>query len=282
MAYIHIHQPEPERLLTMNKTILDRIIKLRTLGERASNMNEAEVALRMANQLMEAYDLEEADLALHETSDEARVNIVHEDVKAGYNGRTRSKGMACFPAVAKLTNVQMVTTPWTKAITLVGHDTDVELAKYFISIIESSLDRSYTAWKKDQAAGTLGRNAKGTFQLAMALRIIRTLNGMIDDKERAAGATARVYDKNPQYITQAVAADLAPSDKALLVIGMRNDKAEAVNAKFKELFPDLRKGTPITSRGGSANAYSAGTAAGSRVSFNRGVGGSAQLALGSR
>lgn len=264
---------------------LQRILNLRELGSRTSSEAEAMAAMAAAERLMHSLRITEAELVLAEATGEISVEIVHEYQSGIRNGRNRHKVQACVWGIERFCEVEVVITDGGSKLHWIGDKPDVELAMYLVDLLRGALDREYSLWSRRQQA--VGRGAKGAFQTAMASRINDRLSEMTrsrkKEREQALRDAQRLLD-----VPAAQALGLAVANgnlkqltsTALVMVSAAHVKQEAVRAAFKVAYGHTRlgKASGFSARG-SASAYSAGRAAGDRVSFGRPLGGASQARL---
>lgn len=244
--------------------ILQRIANLRArASDEASSEAETMAAMVRAEKLMEAYRVSEADLAMAESEGRVKIEIVHKSVDAS-NGSQRHKVQLCWGAIMQLTNTKGVRFMHINEIQLTGDRTDVEYALYLFDLIKAGLDRAYAAYRKEQK-GTVGRNAKASFQMAMADTVSARLYAMARENEaerREARAKAETL------------ADMTTSDsRALVIADAHEEKRVETERAYRAAHPRVRTGPGWSSRGGNGSAGSAGRAAGARLGLGRGIGG---------
>ncbi|MFA7408574.1 MAG: DUF2786 domain-containing protein, partial [Anaerolineaceae bacterium] len=155
--------------------ILQRVLNLRAksedLGASEAEMN---TAFTMAMKLMEAYSIEEAELALAETEGRIKLEIVTQIMEASaLKGRKqRHIVVQCLHAIGQFTETKGVywrQGPKAGRIEFTGHRPDVELANFLLVVIRDALDREYENYRRGNPA--VGYGAKTSFQTAMANRI---------------------------------------------------------------------------------------------------------------
>jgi hypothetical protein len=275
--------------MTDRTNILQRIINLRELADSSSSEAEAFNAMRVAEKMMAAYRIEEAELALAEGLGEIKVDIVSEtSFDVGLKvGRNRHKVQSCLWAIESYCEVEVVIKHrWEKdGVHVIGDKPDVDLFWYLLDLCRDALDREYDRWKKTQQA--VGRGAKGSFQIAMADRIAARLRTMRREREvarrDAEAEAAKALNKPAEDIRMAVSNGdykALSSNMALIVSSAAEQKRKAVDAAYKAAYANTRLGTASGfsyASGGSAAA--AGRSAGNSVNFGRPIGGCAQARL---
>ena len=128
------------------KTVKDKIRKLLALG-MSNSLNEANVAMSKAMQLMSEWALSIDDIELAES------DIVHIKIDTGSKNRGELDG--CLMNLAKLYSCKIWTeTPykWAKVknnvlLNVIGYDTDVELFKHFHKVIGKVYEASFNKYK---------------------------------------------------------------------------------------------------------------------------------------
>lgn len=247
--------------------ILQRIANLRArANDDASSEAEVMTAMNRAEKLMESYRVTEADLAIAESEGRVKIEIVEKSVRAA-NGSIRHKCQLCWSAIGRLTNTKSVRYSRSNEIRFTGDVADVEYAIYLMELIRGGMDRAYAAYRRE-TGGATGRNAKASFQIAMAQALNTRLYAMCREAEaerkeaRARAGTAKLADLN------------VSDSRALVIADAFEDKRKATEEAFTKAHPRLRTG-PGWSSGGSHNrsAGSAGAAAGQRLGLGRGIGG---------
>ena len=255
----------------MDRTkILQRIANLRARAEDdASSENEAMVAAAKAADLMEAYNVAEAELAVAETEGRVQIEIVSEQV-ASKNGKQDHRAISCATGIASLTTTKVINLRRTGKVEFTGHRPDVETATYLFELIRNALDREYASWSLRQGPG-VGRGAKASFQLGMVNRInIRLAQMAREQREARESAAERVEREAPQIARS--------QSTELVIVDVLKEKVEKTEQAFREKYPKTRT-TYSSRRAGNGSAYGAGYAAGGRIGLNRGVGQSRQKAL---
>lgn len=265
--------------MTERNDIIQRIVNLRGLADSTASENEAMSALGVADKLMKAYRLSEAEIAMAEATGEVKVEIVSEFQSGINSGRNRHKVQQCVWAIEQYCEVEVVIKRRGEDVLhWIGDKPDVELAMYLVDMIRTAMDRAYNSWRRQQQG--VGRGAKGTFQLAMACRIIERLKELARqrDKDRKVAlleAQAALSKDQAEALGVAVAnGDIAElTDTALIVVAAAEVKKAAVQETFQTRYGQTRLGTASGfSYRGSRTAYDAGRSAGNSVNFGRPVG----------
>jgi hypothetical protein len=253
--------------------ILQRVMNLRARAEDAgSSEAEMNAALVMAMKLMEAYSIEEAELALAEASGEIKLEVITRvastDILKGK--KQKHKVLLCLTGIEAFTETKCVFNSYSGAVTFTGHRPDVEVAEFLVGIIKEALDREFLNYKRREIA--LGYGAKVSFQNAMAQRVSRRLYDMA--RERDNDRAAKKCEAQRLQIENAS----TTSSTALIVSDIAAQKAKEVAAEFRKAHPRLRTVKTFT-RSTNSNAFSAGRAAGDRVNLGRAISGSNRKAL---
>ena len=251
---------------TQRDKMLQRVMNLRAKAENdGASEAEMQTAFTMAQKLMDAYNIEEAELALAEAEGRIVLEIVQQKADtSALIGKQRHKIVSVLGSIAEFTSTRSVYSRYTGDITFVGHRPDVELANYLVAVIREAMEREYMIYRRSNAA--VGYGAKASFQNAMANRVSNRLYKMAS--ETAAERKAEAAKAEKLKIENSATA----SSTALVVSEIAEQKRKEVNDKFTKLYPSLRKSYGF---GYSKNvtAHSAGAAAGNRVNLGRAVGG---------
>jgi len=254
---------------TNRDKILERIANLRARAEDdGSSESEAMFALKRANDMMEAYEVSEVELALAEEEGRITIEVVQRRVSSRIrNGNQRHKVQLALYGIEQFTATKVVIhNGWSDdELTWVGDKPDVEMAIYLVEMISHALDQEYERWKRTQLG--VGRGAKASFQTAMAYRISSRLQDMAREKQTERRRAAEEARALPD----------ASKSTALVLVDAMEAKEEEVLTTFKAAFPKLGKAR-IGGSMNNGNAYNAGRQAGDRVNFGRPVGGSASRA----
>lgn len=266
--------------MTDRNDIISRIANLRGLADSTGSENEAMASLRIADKLMAAYRIEEAEIAMAEATGSVKVEVVSEQ-QGGINvGRNRHKVQLCIWMVADYCEVKAVlNTRWgEQRINWIGDKPDVELAKYLIAMIAEAMESEYARWKRSQQA--VGRAAKGTFQIAMASQINTRLRQMVSEraaerKQLLLDAKATLTPEEGAKLGIAVGnGDISQlTDTGLVVVAAVEAKRIEVDRAYNERYGKVRLGTAkgFSYRSGG-NATAGGRAAGARVNLGRPIG----------
>lgn len=254
--------------------ILQRVLNLRARADDAgSSEAEMNAALTKAMNMMESYNIEEAELALAEASGEIKLEVVTKVVNTNVlKGRKQKhKLLSCLTGIEAFTETKCVFSGQSGEITFTGHRPDVEMADFLASVIKEALDREFINYKR-QLGGRTGYGAKTSFQNAMAWRVSTRLYDMARERDKE-----RAENKKKEEKLRLENAETSTST-ALIVSDIAEQKAKEVSAEFRKAHPRLRT-VKTFSRSSNGNAFSAGRAAGDRVNLGRAVGRSTQKAL---
>ena len=280
--------------MTDRTDIMQRILNLRELAQSSSSEAEAMNAMKIADKMMHAYRIEEAELALAEGLGEIKVEIVDETkFGLGLNvGRVRHKVQSVIWSLEQYCEIEIVLTsryaygqPKENGIHAIGDKPDVELFWYLLEMIRDAMDREYARWLRTQQG--VGRGAKAAFQLAMGNRITERLNQLRrerdTEREEAEAAAVKALNLPADQVRMAVSngdIKMLSSSMALVVASAAEQKRKAVHEAYQAAYKNTRLGTSsgfgYTS---NASASSAGRSAGNRVGLGRPVGGGASRGL---
>lgn len=253
---------------TQRDKILQRVLNLRAKAENdGASESEMQSAFTMAAKLMDAYNIEEAELALAETEGRIVLDIINKVLDTNcMNGKQRHKIILCLTGVGAFTSTKAVYNRYTGEITFTGHRPDVELANYLTAVVKEALDREYETYRMNNKA--VGYGAKTAFQTSMASRVSTRLHEMAREAEQNRQSGKREAEK--MQIENAATA----SSTALVIAEIAEMKRKEVNEAYQKAHPRLRS-MPSFSYGSNYTAHGAGRAAGDRVNLNRAVSGSA-------
>lgn len=250
--------------------MLQRVLNLRArASDDASSEAEMNTALTMCQKLMDAYNIEEAELALAEAEGRIELEIVRKvaDTSVLKGRKQKHKVLNVLSSIATFTETKVVINSYSGDITFTGHRPDTELANYLVAVIKEALDREFDRYKRS-VAGRIGYGAKNSFQVAMASRVSQRLNDMANERD-----ADRAAEKEKAQKLQIENGSTA-SSTALVISEIAEQKAKEVNAEFRKAYPRL--GTVRTSyRSTNGTAHGAGRAAGDRVNLGRGISGAA-------
>jgi len=263
--------------MTYRIDILQRILNLRTLGDRTTSQNEAIAAMAAADKMMRAYRIDEAELALAEGLDQIKVEVVDRwsERDATKNGRLRHKSVACIWALRDYCEVKVVLYNRTGEYRVIGDRPDADLFEYLYGVVRSAMDREYASWKKTQQGVASG--TKAAFQIAMAHAINTRLSEMVRERRQerrdAEAAEAKLLNKSAEDVRSLVASGNLRelTSTAMIVVAAVEQKRVAVEAAYQNAYKGVRMGraSGFATRSGSGNARQAGAAAGRRVNFGR-------------
>jgi hypothetical protein len=249
---------------TQRDKILQRVMNLRAKAEN-DGASEAEMqsAFTMAAKLMDAYSIEEAELALAETEGRIVLDIINKVVDTTcMNGKQRHKIILCLTGVGAFTSTKAVYNRYSGEITFTGHRPDVELANYIVAVVKEALDREYETYRMNNKS--VGYGAKTAFQTSMASRVSSRLYEMAREAEANRQSEKRQAEKMQIENTA------TSSSTALIVAEIAEMKRKEVNEAYKKAHPRLRS-MPSFSYGSNYTAHGAGRAAGDRVNLNRAI-----------
>lgn len=259
--------------------LIDTVLRLRALGEGAGTEAEALGALAKADNLMKAYRLSEAEIALAETQGQVDVEIVHmqtDPMRVNPRSRVRHKACSCITRVGEYTETHPITLSRNGAVEFTGDKADVELAVWMMGMIRDAMGRAYESWKAGQQS--VGRSAKGTFQIAMAQAINSRLYSMTAardaERRKAKAEAAKALAVDPSVVEAMVAPEAMAeltSTALVVVAAAERKKVESLKA-YEARHPTRRKTPGFTYRAGTS-AYAAGQSAGRNVNLSRPVNG---------
>jgi hypothetical protein len=253
---------------TKRDAMLQRVLNLRARAEDAgSSEAEMNTALTMAMKLMDAYNIEEAELALAQADGRIVLEVVRKkaDVSLLKGKKKAHKLINTLTAIAKFTETKVIVDQYRGTIEYTGHRPDTELANYLTAVIREALDREYENYQRKAVA--VGYGAKNAFQVAMSYRISARLLSMATNRN-IQRAEERAKAQQLKIENAATA-----SSTALVVSEIAEQKAREVNAAFSKAYPTLSK-VKVSNRTSNGTAHGAGYAAGDRVHLGHAVGGS--------
>lgn len=198
--------------------ILERVLNLRAKAENAgSSEAEMNTAFTMAAKLMDAYNIEEAELALAESEGRIVLDVITKQTKntifKGSNSGHKHKVLGCLWAITKFTETKSVYSTYDGKVTFTGHRPDVEMAEFLFDVIKNALDNAYDNYRR--ANSGVGYGAKTSFQLAMGRRINERLIELVNarDAERAANKkkaqALAIEDQNTASSTALIISEIA-------------------------------------------------------------------------
>ena len=253
--------------------MLQRVVNLRVRAEDAgSSEAEMNTALTMAMRLMEAYNIEEAELALAEASGEIKLDVITKVAETNIlkGKKQKHKVLMALTGIERFTETQCVYNAQSGKVTFTGHRPDIELADFLVAVIKEALDREYDNYKRSVSA--TGYGAKASFQYAMASRVSQRLNNMAAERDDE-------RNSNRQKAKRAMIENAATaSSTALVVSDIAEQKAKEVGTEFRKAHPRIRS-VKTFSRANNGTAFGAGRDAGDRVNLGRAIGKSSQKAL---
>jgi len=253
--------------------MLERIINLRNRADNGASEAEAMTSLKMAAKLMDAYQVEEAELAMAEAEGRVNIEVVSESADTSCkNGRNRHRIMQTFYAIGKFTNTRIVSSTYTGNVTITGDKPDFEIANYLLNVIRNAMDKGYEQYKKETVG--VGRGAKAAFQQAMAYTISDRLILMKEksDKERRNAANG-IKDALKIGDTR------IDSSTALVMIDITKQKHEQVEAAMKNKYGNRLRNSKGFGGTRNGTAHGAGAAAGRKVNLNKAIRGRGSKAL---
>lgn len=245
--------------------MLQRVLNLRARAEDdASSEAEMNTALTLCQKLMDAYNIEEAELAIAEAEGRIELEIVQKvaDTSLLKGKKQKHKVFNVLSSIASFTESKVVVNSYNGNITFTGHRPDTELANYLVAVIKEALDREYVRYQRSVTA--TGYGAKNSFQTAMAQRVYQRLLDMTNERNNER-AEAKKEAQKLQIENAATA-----SSTALVISEIAEQKAKEVNAEFQKAYPRLRK-ISMSYRSTNGTAHGAGRIAGDRVNLGRSI-----------
>lgn len=246
--------------------MLQRVLNLRAKASNdASSESEMNSALSLCAKLMDAYNIEEAELALAEADGRIELEIVHKESDSSIlKGRKQKhKIVNVLSAISTFTETKVVMSTYSGKITFTGHRPDTEFANYLVAVIREALDNEFENYKRS-VAGRIGYGAKTSFQNAMASRVSQRLYKMADERDEE-----RKNAKEKAESLKIESRDTG-SSTALIVSEIAEQKAKEVFAEFKKANPRLRT-YRSSYRSTNGTAHGAGKAAGDRMNLGRAI-----------
>jgi uncharacterized protein with HEPN domain len=250
--------------------ILQKVLNLRARADDSgSSEAEANAAFMHASKLMDAYNIEEAELAIAEATGKIRIEVIHKtaDVTCLKGKRHRHMIFNCLSAISEFTHTKSVINSGSGKITYTGHRPDVEVANFLTSVIKTALDSEYEIYRL--ANPRVGYGAKSSFQRAMAYRVSRRLNAMAAEAEHERQRAKR------EAMDQIEDNKIATST-AIVVCDIIAEKKKEVNSAFKTKYPSLRNIGGLGGSSRNSTAHAAGAAAGNRVNLGKAISGSSR------
>lgn len=247
--------------------MLQRVLNLRAKAENAGS-SEAEMnnAFAIAAKLMDAYHIEEAELAIAETEGRIVLDMVvqESDTNMLIGTSHRHKFIITLGGIEAFTGVKSVMYKSSGAIKFTGHRPDVELANYLVAVIREAMDREFDNYR--MRTGPTGYGAKGSFQTAMAARINTRLHKMAEE-----ASAEREKNRKDAVTKKQIENSATSSSTALVVCEIAEQKRKETEQLHYKTFPNLRPAAGF-GFGKNVSAHGAGKAAGDRVSLNRAIG----------
>lgn len=241
-------------------TDLERIKeKIRALKRLANNsasaVGEVANAMAAATQLANQYNLKLAEIDENEQIKEIRESIINKKLDVPHHriniGRTMNTKICRFYECELIYNYD-----WT-TMTIVGTESDVELALYAINISHEAMD---AGWKKYMQSedyedyiedGFTRSQIRKDFSKGFVLQIIELVNAMQKDKDALKVHTS--------------------TGTALIV-----RKEAEISTEVNRLFPNMKQGRKLSLSITLTGAVNAGKEEGSKVRFNKAVNGRQQ------
>lgn len=247
---------------TERDKILQRVLNLRARAEdNGSSEAEMNTALTMCMKLMDAYSIEEAELALAEGTGRIKLEIVTKEADTSIlkGSSHKHKVLLSLGAISDFTHTQSVYWSQTGSVNFTGHRPDVELANYLLAVIREALDREYdNYWYNNRA---VGYGAKTAFQTAMASRVNSRLRDMARESEQTRQREKQLAIENSS--TQ--------SSTALIIAEINEQKRKAVAEAYAKAHPKVRTVKTNINFGKNITAHVAGRNAGDRLNLSKAV-----------
>ena len=209
--------------------------------ENGATEAEALAAAQKAGELLDKYDLTLSEIEVRdETCIQASVVV---------GNRKAHEVQYVAVAVGRYTDCKIwLHNSYQKEIRFFGLRQDVEIAVYLTNLLKTALDSEWSLFRRSpayQQSARHGRTQRAAFMRGMAGRITDRLNQMKNEREQTKQTN---------------------TGTSLIIV-----KNQVVNEQFAKLNMKLRENT-TRSHIRDYQAYSAGQAAGNRVSINPGVG----------
>jgi len=254
---------------TQRDKMLQRVMNLRAKAENdGASEAEMQTAFSMAAKLMDAYNIEEAELALAESEGRIVLEVINKVIDtSALKGKQRHKIVLCLSAIASFTETRVVYNQGNGNITFTGHRPDVELANYVVAVVREALDREYDIYRMNNK--TVGYGAKTSFQTAMSSRISSRLYDMVRERQENRNA-----EKEKAERIQIENASTS-SSTALVISEIAEQKRKEVSEAYSKAHPRVRTAASF-SYGRNTTAHSAGRSAGDRVNLGRAIGSGSQ------
>jgi hypothetical protein len=249
--------------------MLQRVINLRARAEDdASSEAEMNTAFTMAMKLMDAYNIEEAELAIAQSEGRIEIEVVQKvaDTSLLKGKSHKHRVLDALTAISKFTETRVVVNTRSGNITFTGHRPDTELANYMVALIRGALDSEFEKYRV-RVAGRIGYGAKNSFQIAMASRVSSRLYEMAQER------TKEREDNRKEAERLKIENGSTSSSTALVISEIADQKAKEVEIEFKKAHPRLGK-VKTSYRSTNGTAHGAGRQAGERLNLGRAIGGS--------
>ena len=213
--------------------IIGKIKKLMALGMKAPETPEAQSAMNKAAEMMDKYSLHTIDMNDDGSIDDR--NITRFDI--GFEGRSDWEA-AILVIIQETFDCKYIWSKNTNSHTLIGSKTDIEFASFLFKFVRLQIKKMGDQYNY---------NPKDLYTYRL-------------------GAAITVVDLIKNTFLKPKAAPVMAATKDLIVV-----KNAAVERKFREAFPNVRKGK-IGEAKGSSTAFRNGRADGEKVKFNRQLG----------
>jgi hypothetical protein len=223
--------------------IISKIKKLMALGMKDPDTHEAKTAMLKAKELMEKYDLETIDMNDDGSIDEK--NVVREDIT--FNMDSRNWEIQIMGAIEKAFHCEYVIIPKRGGNSgkhvLVGSKTDINFAGFLFKYVRLQIMKMCDSYK-------YSGDDKKTYCMGCSFTVRKAiLDTFVNQKKPV------VNEKTEEeYVHK----------NSLIVL-----KHDAIEKRFKEIFPKLKKMRPMGALKGSMDAYSNGKSDGNKVKLNR-------------
>ena len=232
--------------------IKEKIKKLKALAlDEAAGLGEVQNALKLAEQLCKQYNLVLSEIDETELNKQIKESITEKKIQVKHSKISIAR--SCNTAICKLYECETFYNYDHTFQTIIGIESDIELALYAIDIFHSAMDIGWKEYMKSEDyqdyiwRGCSRNQIRRDYNKGFALSVMKIVNAMIDDKE----ALKKVQT----------------SKCTALVI-----RKEAEINEYKETnYPNLVKGKRRNVTLSLYGAVEAGEADGSRISFNKGI-----------
>ena len=236
---------------TDNNRIIEKVRKLFAMSQDASSLNEAAIALRQMQKLMDQYGINESDLETSEFGTAVGEAALKMAKWKGY----MALGIAAFTNTIVNYEYVRVDGKRAKRIKYEGFAQDAQQAVMLQDYLYQTLERSVKAYKKE--SGNTGAKASTSFSNGFALQLQTRMQEMA---EEAAEASVTVSEATQE-------AQGVSSGTSLVVCKMKMVESEFGAQKVSYRRSGYRS---------DSAAKAAGQAAGARVNLNRQVSGESQ------